>query len=314
MNANDGIKSISSNPITAKCPLCKTMKKVSLLYIIKNHRHAGKEVYTYVQCNKCQLAFLNPMPTREELDSVYTEIYDLYEAQENTFQDKIAHLLSQPRDEYIMSVRKSPGRILDVGCGIGTFLKKMGMRGWITHGVETSKWAADEAKKKIGQDKIFISQLNQCGFPDEYFDIVTLWHVLEHVDDPLGLIEEIHRILKKKGALVIEVPSLDSFCLKLFKESYSSLFVPEHLFYWSKNSLEILLKRGRFSIKKLDYPLVIPLTFSKNLSHCFQNNLAAKFIFLSSFPTSMIISGIGSKRGTGEFLRLVAIKENELRY
>lgn len=302
-------KNLLANSITIMCPLCKTIEEADIfLYEVKNPRNIGKEYYNYVKCRNCGLVYLDPMPTREELNEIYGRIYDHYQEDSNSFQERVANLLSKPREKYVDSVRKAPGRILDIGCGTGTFLQKMKERGWDTYGTELTEWAGRKAATRIGKDRIFIMELHKCHFPNNYFDVVTLWHVLEHVRNPNDLINEIKRILKKDGFIIIEVPNLASLTLRLFQHNYPLLYIPEHLLYWSKDSLGKFLQKNDFYIEKVSYPFMLLFTFSRSMSKYLSKFLKCSFIiralFILSLPLSAIITFIACRFKVGETIRV----------
>jgi GT2 family glycosyltransferase/2-polyprenyl-3-methyl-5-hydroxy-6-metoxy-1,4-benzoquinol methylase len=297
---------------TAKCPLCDITEQIGIFCTVRNPRKIGEEKYNYVKCKRCGLVFLNPMPTREELDRIYTNIYDHYEEESNTFLNKIANLFSKPRTQYVEETRKSPGRILDIGCGTGLFLSKMKEKRWDIYGIEATKWAAERSAVRTGREKIFTKELHKICFPNNYFDVITLWHVLEHIKDVNMLIKEINRVLGEGGSLFIEVPNLNSVSLGLFQHNYSFLSVPEHILYWSESSLKNFLQNSGFSVKKVSYPFMIPLTFSRSLSNYFSNLLnfsfATRIVFFLSLPLSIVITLIACRLGKGEILRVHARK------
>ncbi|MDF1593537.1 MAG: class I SAM-dependent methyltransferase [Desulfobacterales bacterium] len=103
-----------------------------------------------------------------------------------------------------MRVKKG-GHLLDVRCGEGSFLAVVQKEGWRVSGTEFSMFAAKQAADLLNID-IFCGKLSNAGFHENSFDVVTMWHVLEHVDDPKKYLEEIHRILKPNGLFVFAVP------------------------------------------------------------------------------------------------------------
>ena len=142
-------------------------------------------------------------------------------------------------------------RFLDVGSGSGQFLYEMKQFGMDIYGVEPSDFDEKTAKEK--KLNILKSDLIKANYPSNYFDIITFNHVLEHVNNPLKTIKEIHRILKKDGALIIGVPNSNSLAYWLFKKNWYQLDVLRHLFNFSDKNLGNLLKKEGFKIKKVRY-------------------------------------------------------------
>ncbi len=146
--------------------------------------------------------------------------------------------------------------MIDIGSGYGEFLTAANKRGWEVFGIEPSKKFVDYAKDKYGLD-IQNSDIEKTNFPDDYFDVVTLNMVLEHIDNPHSLISKIYRILKKGGVLFIEVPNTDSLLLKLIKIYYrlkskdwspllSPLHYPYHSYGYNILSLKLLYTLNGF--------------------------------------------------------------------
>lgn len=263
--------------------------------------------YKYLRCARCDLLFLNPSPDRDELSAIYDSEFESYQRESRSLVARLGDLLAGSREALANSVSKKPGVILDVGCGLGIFVKRMSELGWSTYGFEVPQSVAKEAKARIGKDRIF-SRWDEV--PDNRFDVVTLWHVLEHVQNPRDLIQKIWVSLKTGGWLIIEVPNSNSFSLKIFKEFYTQHLIPEHVLYWSKHSLLYLLKEERFTISKVWCPLVIPLTFSKSLRNYIRIMGLAEIFSILSIPISIVIAFAGVVTGTGESIRVCAKKSD----
>ena len=133
----------------------------------------------------------------------------------------------QEREQYLDDIKQElsflnslpPGRILDIGCGLGWLLSAL-KPGWERHGVEVSRFAAEHASQ---WGKIFVGELAEAKYPDEYFDVVVMYHVIEHMEDPVGAILEVRRILKLGGTLLLGTPDFDSGCARRFDENYRLL-------------------------------------------------------------------------------------------
>ncbi len=143
--------------------------------------------------------------------------------------------------------RKS-GRVLDVGCGNGDFLLSLKRRGWKVHGVEFSAEAAELARSR-GIDVVH-GELKSAAFPDGFFDVVTLWHVAEHLPDPLAEFAEVRRILRDDGLFVLEVPNSDCLTLRLCGTRWRPLDVPRHLQHFTPATLERALTKVGFALRR----------------------------------------------------------------
>jgi len=147
-----------------------------------------------------------------------------------------------------------PGCLLDVGCGDGAFLDLATKRGWAVDGTEVSAWAADHASRRLGR-AIIHGEIWDAGFPAQRYDVVTLWHVLEHAWAPLRVLEEVWRVIKPSGRLVVAVPNVDDRIMqtayRIVRRRRPHLFSLEdkelHLFHFSVSSLKQLLGRAGFA-------------------------------------------------------------------
>jgi len=148
----------------------------------------------------------------------------------------------------VISRAGRPGRLLDLGCATGIFPHGMRRRGWETWGVEPHAGAAQYARDRLGID-VFVGELEGVAFPVRFFDVVTLWDVLEHVRDPRRTLEEIARILRPQGLLVLNLPNPDCLEARLFGPYWAGWDVPRHLHVFSRRALERLLAETGFQIQ-----------------------------------------------------------------
>jgi SAM-dependent methyltransferase len=137
---------------------------------------------------------------------------------------------------------------LDIGCGDGAFLQSLKSRGWDVYGTETSAAACAIARTK--GISVHEGELASADFPDRFFDVITLWHVLEHIPDPVAELDRIRRMLRDDGSLVIEVPNSDSPTLQFCGGQWYGLDVPRHLQHFSPSTLQHLLDSTGFLTKK----------------------------------------------------------------
>jgi SAM-dependent methyltransferase len=129
-----------------------------------------------------------------------------------------------------------PGRILDVGCGNGSRLERFRKLGWQAEGQEVDGEAAAEARRIAGVP-VHLGALKEVGFPDASFDAITMSHVIEHVDDPVSLLQECRRILRAGGILIVRTPNVDSYGHRHFGAFWRGLEPPRHLHLFSQQTL-----------------------------------------------------------------------------
>ena len=178
------------------------------------------------------------------------EIIDPDGNQRNRLQEREKHLEDiQQELSYINSLK--PGKILDVGCGLGYLLSGVN-NNWEKYGVEISEYAANHAKKWT--DNIYIGELQDINFVKDYFDLVVIHHVIEHIKKPEIVINEIHRILKNNGFLILGTPDFDSGCARLFGDNFRLLHDKTHLSLFSNESMHRFLRDFNFQIINVEYP------------------------------------------------------------
>src|SRR6185436_4447479 len=149
--------------------------------------------------------------------------------------------------QFLSACNLTSGRILDVGCGSGFFLRALDASQWERVGVEISDGAAEAARRAIGGDRIFTGTLSQAAWPDSEFDVITLWSALEHTNQPRATLAEARRILKPGGSLIVQLPNAGSYQLRLFSGAWFALDVPRHRYHFTPETLESLLSATGFS-------------------------------------------------------------------
>ena len=234
-----------------KCLVCGSNQFEPFL-VCKDHT-VSKENFNIVSCKACGFKFTNPRPE----DSV---IGDYYKAEEyishtNTNKgivNKLYHVVRSRTLKKKLRLIKSyvpRGTILDYGCGTGMFLAVCKNAGWVTYGMEpddSARKIASETNSNLFSDKSKI----QTYITDAKFNVITLWHVLEHVtdmDDTLAFFK--HRLMKD-GILVIAVPNHVSYDAQHYKEHWAAYDVPRHLHHFEKKSMKTLLENNGFLLRE----------------------------------------------------------------
>lgn len=143
-----------------------------------------------------------------------------------------------------------PGRILDVGCGLGHLLSGVPEE-WEKHGVEVSQTAAKHAAQ---YGSIRASDLRRASYPSDHFDVVVSYHVMEHMLDPVAELSEMTRVLRPGGHLVLGVPNFDSACARRFGPRYRMLHDPTHISLFSESSLRQMLMDEGLEVLRVDFP------------------------------------------------------------
>jgi SAM-dependent methyltransferase len=192
---------------------------------------------------------LNPRPTQAEIGAYYPETYKEYvmevDDEPNAFLRWNRQYGMAKRCRVVTSQRR-PGRLLDVGCGTGHFLAAMRRCGWQVDGEDMTPAAVRIARGRHGLN-IFEGTLEEAAYPDESFDAVTLWNVIEHVPDPPATIREVARILKPDGLIVMGTPNVDAFDARIFGELWALWEAPRHFNVFSPKTLSRVLTEAGYS-------------------------------------------------------------------
>lgn len=253
-----------ANSGSATCPLCASPSRYDF---------SGRNVllpndakrYDYYRCDACGVFFLHPMPDATTLEELYPESYvepDDLQRRKSAGPIKRARLrlhhgyrhlhvspfaiffawLTGPfrsRDRSIDFV--AGGRLLDIGCGNGRFLRTMRDLGWEVQGVETNTQSAEFCRGT--QLAVHNGDLASAKYPSGSFDVVTLRHVIEHIPAPQAFMAELARILKPGGCLVVETPNFSSLGWALFGPRWYATGIPYHVVLFSPDNLALLARR-----------------------------------------------------------------------
>lgn len=238
---------MSSSRVTNICVLCNGHDTI----VIENYNG----YYKVLKCLNCGLVYVNPIPQKELLEKNYSQEY-YTPWLENQREKRI--IMWRLRLKTLNGFSNKKGKLLDVGCGEGLFLKLAKKDGWDVTGTEISPFAVTYGKEKLGLN-ILQGELMDIGFPDKTFDAVTMWHVLEHTINPIVVLKEIKRILRDDGVFLLAVPNLNNilsqWAYRLVKGRRMHLFDPEdrelHLYHFTPVTIRLALEKAGFRVKKI---------------------------------------------------------------
>lgn len=235
-----------------KCPWCDSEKTQMHLWV--KDLFLTNEAFEIHECLKCGLLFTEPRPKPEEIGKYYhSEEY--YSHQENN-SGLIPRIYERVKSinlkkKYRLATQGlTKGNMLEIGCGVGDFLKTMEDNGWTCTGIEPSENAKEIARKKVKAEIFNPQDINQL--PSEGFDLITMWHVLEHVDNLKEEIQQLQRLLKKDGRLVLALPNYKSADAQYYKEYWAAYDVPRHLNHFCRESINNIFKTSELKLKKTD--------------------------------------------------------------
>lgn len=272
------------------CVLCNS-NDYEMLMETKDFRYRlTDDLFNVVKCRNCGLVYLNPRPEKNELEKFYPA--DYYNKTFGEFEKLFCNFLIQPKVNEIKKQKKK-GRILDIGCGAGDFLSVFSSDEWELYGIEPNPLGYTLTNQRI-KINILNRKLIECEFPKKFFDVITLWHVLEHIYNPNEELQEIGRILKKDGILVISVPNVNGLGFKLGKKYWIHLDSPRHLYHYDPETIKKLLNKNGFEIFKITFPFFeFPLDLYHSLINSLERNKFIRIIFmLPILVTSLIIKPI----------------------
>ncbi len=192
----------------------------------------------------------SPRPIDEKLGDYYkSEAYISHTDQKKSLVDKVYHFIKEialrQKTALVTTQNNGKGKLLDIGSGTGDFLVTAKSKGWKVFGVEPN----EDARIRAGQKGIYVENKLEDVLESE-FDVITLWHVLEHVPDTNLYIEEISKRLKSTGTLIIAVPNFKSWDAKHYKEFWAAYDVPRHLWHFSKPAMERIFSPYKFKLIK----------------------------------------------------------------
>jgi len=233
-----------------QCDLCgKNLTK--FLFAVRSEV-CPSEKFNIVKCVNCGLIYVNPRPSRSSILNYYKEeICKPAHTDGDSIRRFKAAFLKLLRDFDIWAVEsfgKPPAKILDVGCGDGEYLKKLKNLGFETYGVDINPRAVEVARRK-GLN-VFLGELHEAKYPDNFFDVIILKDVLEHVHSPTSVLEEAFRILKPGGILKVGGPSFGVEA-RMSSRFWSLLNVPQHLYFFTPQTLSLLVRKAGFSIERV---------------------------------------------------------------
>ena len=226
------------------------------LYLTVKDHSVSNEEFTLYRDESIDLVFTYPQPEERKLAAYYeSEDYISHTDGSRSLFEKAYQLVKQialkNKLKYINDLQQTKGILLDIGAGTGDFLAIANQDGWQTIGIEPN----DKAKS-IAQNKGVSLIENTKSLEDQSIDVITMWHVLEHVPNIENQIKELKRLLKPSGTIIIAVPNFNSYDAKYYDSYWAAFDVPRHLWHFSKKSIKNLFERENLHLIK-----VLPMLF-----------------------------------------------------
>ncbi len=210
-------------------------KGIKTVYMLWENTHGR-----YVKCKNCHLIYANPIEKASKINGDYSKM-----GNNDAPIIRGSRLRAAKSQLGLIRKHKDGKTLLDIGCGEGFFLFNATKAGYTTKGIEISQDAAEYAEREFGLD-VEAKPFEELQFPDNYFDVVTLWQVLEHVPYPLIVLKEVRRILKPEGLLATSTPDIESILAKIFRRRWWNLR-RLHINQFTTRTLTDMLKRAGFN-------------------------------------------------------------------
>lgn len=252
------------------CPICQSNHFVE--YLTVNDYFLTNEEFHLQKCVSCGFIVTNPFPTSDEIGRYYqSEQYYSHPDKKNSLMSRIYNFIKSLNIDYKYKVATSgliAGTILDIGCGSGDFLLKAKNNDWKIRGIEPDDRAARFSESSLGINIIHPKQIVELE--NTQFDVITLWHVLEHVEDINEQARQLKRLLKTNGRLVIALPNINSFDAQYYGKKWAGLDVPRHLYHFSFQNIRQLLENHGFKFLKRE-PLLFDAYYISLLSQRYRS-------------------------------------------
>ena len=266
----------------------------------------SNETFDLILDNKLEMLITSPKPKNEELVKYYeSENYISHTDAKTSAFDKIYQVVKtytiSKKVKLINGFVLSKKSVLDIGCGTGDFLVVCQNNSWNISGIEPNISAKTIAESKLNITlKSDISQLKK-----QTFDVITMWHVLEHVPNLKEYISQLKKLLNPKGTLIIAVPNYKSFDAKHYGKFWAAYDVPRHLWHFSKKSIQLLFKKEKMEVVK-----ILPMKFDS----FYVSLLSEKYKTKKSNPIKAFSIGLLSNlkaKKTKEYSSLIYIIQNK---
>lgn len=236
-----------------KCCLCGS---ISVVFFLK----AKKRILE--KCLECNSIYVrdnldDKNIDKEDSEKFVREYLNEKKLYEDYFNNKLALL-----EKY-----KKPGTILDIGCGAGVFMQSANAKGWLVTGVDASR-----AVKKYARGlkmEVKFGKIENIGFKDESFDVITMFQTIEHIGNPLSVVMKVRKLLKPGGIFLMTTPDENGFMARLMGKRWFGYRNIEHLFFYNTTSFRSLLKIAGFNKIKIEKEAGRVLTASWVLTRIF---------------------------------------------
>jgi len=266
-----------------ECPICGNA--VFDLFLTCTDFTTSNEQFTLQRCRQCTFVLTNPRPDDSDLEKYYeSEKYISHTGKSYALFDS-AYLIVRRftlRWKTRMVAQYQPSSVLDYGCGTGEFLEACQAMGWDCVGVEPS----NKAKSRADQHAKLTIATTLAELNGKKFDVITLWHVLEHIADLPQKMTELRNSLNENGILFVAVPNHTAYDAEVYREYWAAYDVPRHLWHFSRTTMPRLLAKSNFTVREIK-PMKLDAFYVSLLSQKFKSGWHSPVGVLKAITTAL---------------------------
>lgn len=280
-----------------RCPICNG--RAFTHFITCQDHSISRETFSIIRCLACDFLITSPRPSNDQLGKYYTS--PAYTSHINTAKNVIDQIYLTARQftlKWKLSLveKNTPNAnqkiLFDFGSGTGEFLKIAKSTGWITTGMEPSSFARQQADPAIAQD--IKTSLKEVINENKKFNAITLWHVLEHVEDLNGTLATLKDLLAQNGIIFIAVPNHPSWDGAHYKQHWAGYDVPRHLWHFNTKSLERLMNKHALTVIRV-IPMRLDAFYVSLLSEKYRNSDSISIVGM----IKALVNGLRSNHHAG---------------
>lgn len=285
------------------CPLCERPMRPGVGPAqARSLRGHGTRV-----CEACGIEIIEPLPQIDVLLDLYREDYRLHPTSTESRSSASSRVRGAAKTLIFMLHRwrygrlasdglQPAGRVLEIGFGSGTRLEALARSGWDSAGLEVAAGPVESLRERIPDGDFRVGSIETSDYPAETFDLVLLYHVLEHLDDPQPALEKIARMVRPDGRLVVALPNRDSLTRRIFRPYWYGYQHPEHLVQYSKRSLESVAAQSGLAVTRSrpqPYFHAVGDSLANIVDPAWTHPMRRRMIKVLAFPVGLVLVLLG---------------------